>query len=548
MRRPGRRIPVRSASARDSQCSRGVTTSLPDDLLRDQLRRVQLLYAASAVLWSITLLLDIYLSPNGDRGPYAAAIEAAAAVLAAGMVAYARFGPGRDRTKIDIGVALVIAHAAAIALLNSWMPQPLTSRPISGITLLLLLFGMIAPTTPPRILATSLVAACMDPLGVWLAHLRGLQVPPFLNTLAMFHLNFACAVLAVVPAQILYRLGREITRARALGSYHLTAPLGRGGMGEVWVGRHRLLARTAAIKIIRPDMLSDRQHAMDSLRRFELEAQATAALTSPHTIRVYDFGLTADGTFYYVMELLDGRDLESLVREFGPLPPARVLHVLRQICSSLAEAHAAGLIHRDVKPANVFACRMGVDYDFVKVLDFGLVKHEQRATAPTLLTSGQLTMGTPAYMAPEVILGDGDVDRRVDIYALGCVAYFLLTGEQVFDAPSPMKLLMQHVSAAPLPPSHRSPYPVPSAFDTAVMACLSKDPDERPASVEDLLRMLDRCGVEGTWTPGAARLWWNGHLPELCGAAPPANRTRASASGYRADGASGPVPLRPSIY
>ena len=155
-----------------------MTTSLPDDLLRDQLRRVQLLYAAGAVLWSITLLLDIYLSPHGDRGPYAALIEAGAAVLAAGTVVYARFGPGRDRTKIDVGVSLVVAHAIAIALLNSWMPQPLTSRPISGITLLLLLFGMIAPTTPPRILATSLVAACMDPLGVWFAHLRGLPAPP----------------------------------------------------------------------------------------------------------------------------------------------------------------------------------------------------------------------------------------------------------------------------------------------------------------------------------------------------------------------------------
>jgi serine/threonine-protein kinase len=524
-----------------------VTTSLPEDLLRDQLRRVQLLHAAGAALWSLTLLLDFYLSPNGDRGPYAALIEAAAAVLAAGTMVYARFGPGRDRTKINVGVALVVAHAIAIALLNSWMPQPLTSRPISGITLLLLLFGMIAPTTPPRILVISLIAACMDPLGVWLAHLRGLPAPPALNTLAMFHLNFACAILAVVPAQILYRLGREITRARALGSYHLTAPLGRGGMGEVWVGRHRLLARIAAIKLIRPDMLSDRQHAMESLRRFELEAQATAALTSPHTIRVFDFGLTGDGTFYYVMELLDGRDLESLVREFGPLPPARVLHFMRQICSSLAEAHAAGLIHRDVKPANIFTCRMGIDYDFIKVLDFGLVKHEQRAAAPTMLT-GQLTMGTPAYMAPEVILGDADVDRRVDIYALGCVAYFLLTGEQVFDAPSPMKLLMQHVSSAPLPPSRRSPHRIPPALDKAIMACLSKHPDERPASVETLLGMLDKCAMEGTWTPGAARLWWNGHLPELSGAASPANRTRASASGYTAGGASGRVPLLPSIY
>ena len=522
-----------------------MTTSLPDDLLRAQLRRIELLYAAGALLWSITLLLDIYLSPHGDRGPYATLIESAAAILAAGTVAYARFGPGSERSRIDVGGGLVIAHAVAIALLNSWMPQPVTSRPISGITLLVLLFGMIAPALPSRTLVITLLAASMDPLGVWLAHLRGLPVPPVLNTFAMFHLNYACAVLAVVPADILYRLGREVTRARALGSYELIEPIGRGGMGEVWVGRHRLLARTAAIKIIRPDMLNDRERTMNSLRRFELEAQATSALTSPNTIRVYDFGITRDGTFYYVMELLDGRDLESLVREFGPLPPARVLHLLRQICGSLAEAHAVGLIHRDIKPANIFTCRMGIDHDVVKVLDFGLVKHEQRASAPTMLTSGQFTIGTPAYMAPEAILGDGDVDRRVDIYALGCVAYFLLTGEQVFDAPSPMKLLMQHVSAAPLAPSERAPYPVPPALDRAIMACLNKTPEERPAGVEALLAMLDDCGVEGTWTPGAARLWWNGHLPQL---SPVATRGRASASGYRADAASARAPVLPSFY
>jgi serine/threonine-protein kinase len=523
-----------------------VTTSLPDDVLRAQLRRIELLYAAGAVLWTITLLLDIYLSPNGDRGPHAPLIEGAAALLAACTVVYARFGPGRDRRRIEVGVALVVGHAVAIALLNSWMPQPLTSRPISGITLLLLLFGMIAPAPPRQTLVIALVAASMDPLGVWLAYWRGLPVPPVLNTFAMFHLNYACAVLAVVPADILYRLGREITKARALGSYQLIEPIGRGGMGEVWIGRHRLLARTAAIKIIRPDMLNDRENAMNSLRRFELEAQATAALTSPHTIRVYDFGISGSGAFYYVMELLDGRDLESLVRTFGPLPPARVLHIVRQICSSLAEAHAVGLIHRDIKPANVFTCRMGVDCDVVKVLDFGLVKHEQRATAPTLLTSGQLTMGTPAYMAPEVILGDEDVDRRVDIYALGCVAYFLLTGEQVFEAPSPMKLLMQHVSATPLPPSRRAPYPIAPGLDRTVMSCLNKDPAKRPAGVDALMKMLDHCGVEGTWTPAAAQLWWNAHLPDLSRVAP--NQTRVSASEYRAGAASDRAPLLPSIY
>ena len=197
-------------------------------------------------------------------------------------------------------------------------------------------------------------------------------------------------------------------------------------MGEVWRAEHRLLARDAAIKLVRPEVLGARndQEVQLTLRRFEREAQATAALNSPHTIQVFDFGITQDGTFYYVMELLAGRDLESLVREFGPLPAARTIYLLRQVCHSLADAHARGLVHRDVKPANIYVCRMGLDYDFAKVLDFGLVKIRNRPSADSLTTMDQSTTGTPAYMAPECILGDVDVDRRADVYALGCVAYF----------------------------------------------------------------------------------------------------------------------------
>jgi serine/threonine protein kinase len=525
------------------------TATLPEDLLREQLLRVQLLYAAGAILWSITFALDVDLSPNGDRGPYRLLIEGLAVALAVATIGYVRFARGSDRAKIAVGSVMVIAHALVIALLNSWAPQPTTSRPLSGISLLILLYGMIAPATPRRTFVVSMIAASMDPLGVWIAHLRGLPVPPPLNTFAMFYLNYACASLAVVPASIVYRLGREIREARALGSYQLVAPLGSGGMGEVWIGRHRLLARTAAIKLIRADMSSETgDRALNSLRRFELEAQATAALTSPHTIRVFDFGLTRDGTFYYVMELLDGRDLESLVREFGPLPPSRVLHLAKQICSSLAEAHEIGLIHRDVKPANIFACRMGLEYDFVKVLDFGIVKHEHRPTAPTLLTSGLVTMGTPAYMAPEVILREEELDRRVDIYALGCVIYFLLTGEHVFNAPSPMKVMMQHVTVTPQPPSARSPYPVPRALDLLVMACLSKNPDRRPSTMADVLRLLTDCEKETAWNQAAARVWWEMNLPQLSQPRRTLSQSHASASGYTAGGALTPAPLRPSIY
>jgi serine/threonine-protein kinase len=257
------------------------------------------------------------------------------------------------------------------------------------------------------------------------------------------------------------------------------------------------------------------------LKRFEREARATAALSSPHTIQVFDFGITRDGTFYYVMELLTGRDLESLVREFGPLPPHRVLYLLRQVCHSLADAHARGLVHRDIKPANIYVCRMGLEYDFAKVLDFGLVKIQASSSRgqdiQTLATRENTTPGTPAYMAPEVILGDADVDRRADVYSLGCVTYFLLTGELVFDADSSMKMLMQHLHAQPVPPSERTELSVPRELDELVLACLQKDPRHRPQDAGELYQMACRLHIRDEWGSDEAKRWWRAHLPQLSG-------------------------------
>jgi serine/threonine-protein kinase len=288
-------------------------------------------------------------------------------------------------------------------------------------------------------------------------------------------------------------------------------------MGEVWRAEHELLARHAAIKLVRPELLGARSETevQTLIRRFEREAQATAALTSPHSIQLFDFGATNDGSFYYVMELLAGRDLESLVRDFGPVPADRAVFLLRQVCHSLADAHARGLIHRDIKPANIYICRMGLDYDFVKVLDFGLVKIKGRARdLATLATIDHTTSGTPAYMAPEAILGETEVDRRADVYALGCVAYYLLTGHLVFDADTPMRMFVQHLQATPVPPSQRTELPIPPDLDAFVMSCLEKDPDKRPQSARVLFEMACACGGAG-WTNASAELWWRAHLPEL---------------------------------
>src|SRR6185503_4966628 len=270
---------------------------------------------------------------------------------------------------------------------------------------------------------------------------------------------------------------------------------------------------------IRPELLgaSSDADARTMLRRFEREAQATASLSSPHTIRVFDFGVAEDRTtFYYVMELLAGRDLETLVREFGPIPADRMLFLLRQVCHSLADAHSRGLVHRDITPANVYACRMGLDYDFVKVLDFGLVKfNDNSVMQTTLLTGAHTTTGTPAFMAPEIILSEGEVDQRADVYAVGCLAYYLLTGQLVFEADTPMKMFMHHVQTTPIPPSQRSELPIPREVDALVLACLEKDPAKRPQDAQQLLRMVRQCRSGETWDNDTARRWWEMHLLDL---------------------------------
>jgi serine/threonine-protein kinase len=317
------------------------------------------------------------------------------------------------------------------------------------------------------------------------------------------------------------RMGRQLKQARALGSYELIEQLGAGGMGSVWRARHRFLARDAAVKLVRPEALGETDSAAQSqLRRFEREAQATALLRSQHSIRLFDFGTADDGSFYYVMELLEGRDLESVVKEFGPLPPERVMFLLQQVCHSLAEAHARGMVHRDVKPANIFLCRMGLEFDFVKVLDFGLVQTRKAdasaAVTETLITAQQL-IGTPAYMAPEVILGRDDVDRRADVYAIGCVAFYLLTGTRVFQDGNQMQALIDHVLAEPVPPSTRLGRPLPKELDRLVLDCLRKKPDDRPRDAADLLEQLGAVRPAAPWSNSHARVWWEARLPELAG-------------------------------
>jgi len=259
-------------------------------------------------------------------------------------------------------------------------------------------------------------------------------------------------------------------------------------MGEVWRARHRLLIRPAAVKVIRQQALGALSGDPELLvRRFEREARATAALTSPHTVQLYDFGVAEDGRLYYVMELLDGLDLDAMVKQYGPLPAERVVHLLRQVCAALQDAHANGLVHRDIKPANVVVSRAGTTFDFVKLLDFGLVKLDSARDADrelVKLSTDDSWSGTPGYMAPEVVLGAA-TDHRVDLYALGCVAYWLLTGMLVFEGENAVQVMMQHARAAP----------------------------RRPASAEIVSERLSAVPVAEEWTAERAEEWWARHRP-----------------------------------
>jgi serine/threonine-protein kinase len=289
-------------------------------------------------------------------------------------------------------------------------------------------------------------------------------------------------------------------------------------MGEVWLAKHRLLARPAAVKLIRQEVQPGAAREQ-LVRRFQREAQVTSRLRSPHTVQLYDYGVNDSGGFYYVMELLQGLDLHHIVNRFGPQAAERVIRFLRQACRSLAEAHEHGLVHRDIKPANLFVARLGAEYDYLKVLDFGIVKdqpdpegHDTQGAA--WLTAPNLVMGTPAFMAPEMAFGERPVDGRADIYSLACAAYWALTGQPLFQASTPAQMLLHHAQTLPSPPSEVCELPIPRNLEVLLMQCLDKDPAKRPFALE-LESQLARIRCAEPWTEDWARAWWAAHAPDV---------------------------------
>jgi serine/threonine-protein kinase len=409
---------------------------------------------------------------------------------------------GRLRVIESLGVWLL-----SLAMLGRAFTLSIAFRPDSlamlALFALLLYRAAVIPSEPARTARIGIAAVAPVPLLSYIVYARAARpdLPsPFFY--AAFSLLFAvlAVILSTTISGIIYGLRQTVREARRLGPYTLVEKIGAGGMGAVYRAQHALLRRPTAVKILPPERAGE----MD-LARFEREVQMTALLTSPHTVSIYDYGKTPDGVFYYAMEFLDGIDLNELVHRDGPMPPGRVVHVLRQVSEALAEAHRSGLIHRDVKPANILLSERGGRPDFAKVLDFGLVKSLSSANAGT--TERNVILGTPYYMAPEAVRSPDLIDARSDLYSLGATAYFLLTGKAVFEGTS-ADILASLLRDRPQPPSQRLGRPIPASLEELLLKTLAKHPDERPENMEAFGAALASCRDVEPWSEADAATWW----------------------------------------
>jgi tRNA A-37 threonylcarbamoyl transferase component Bud32 len=386
---------------------------------------------------------------------------------------------------------------------------------------LMMIYGTLIPNAP-AVAARVLLAMFIGPVAM--LFLLGLHpdIAPIIAQLgeaeeAGSNILFLAigTALAIYGSFLVNGLRTQLHQARKFGQYQLIRKLGEGGMGEVYLAEHQLLKRPCALKLIKAEAGSD----PIALARFEREVQSAARLRHPNTIEIYDYGHTDDGTFYYVMEYLEGLSLSDLVRQAGPLPPGRVIYIFRQVCAGLAEAHALGLVHRDLKPANVFVAVRGGESDVAKVLDFGLVK--LTGDAGSVALTGELTVsGTPMYMAPEQAVGDRSLDARADIYALGAVMYFALTGQPPFTGDSPFAVMMAHARDPVVPPSEVRPG-VPEDLEQVILRCLTKKPGERFPIVKALGDALAACASAADWGPNRADAWWAAAMQPAPIVAPP---------------------------
>lgn len=489
----------------DAPTERVLVPPLREDLLTDAARRLMWIAMLVAVVGAIGLVVTIVELTTSPRPHSWIRFATGAWVVAlSGTVAH-----GMRRTKLRVGqmrwaaTGFLFVLAASSATLRHLVSEgESTIGMIPGIAVAIMLFPVVVPGSPRRAALNGVMATATD-IGIY-ALLVTLEVRAAvepLDAVGLFRGEIIAIGVAYGIAHIVVSLEDRVVQARQLGAYTLHDELGKGGMGEVWTATHAHLRRPAAVKLIRPEVFAGRDPLARGamVERFEREAQATAELLSPHTIDVYDYGVADDGTLYYVMELLRGLDVQELVAQDGPLPAERAVYLLRQVCHSLAEAHARGMVHRDIKPANVFVCGYGREVDFVKVLDFGLVRvatAEQRG----LTVAGAIT-GTPAFMAPEQAVDGRAVDARADVYAVGALACFMLTGRTLFGNRSPAAYLAA-LKTKPVPPLAELGIAGPPGLVSLLQACLARDLDRRPETMDTVEARLGEIAAElPRWPP-----------------------------------------------
>jgi len=413
----------------------------------------------------------------------------------------------RELDSYDAAAAVLPSLSIIIALGIAVMP--LRPEPLGLLVMAhaLMTRAVIIPSSARRTFLLGLAAAVPVVVGIHFydARLASSELPhAWVYTVVGTVWSSASIAISTLMSHTIYGLQEKVREATQLGQYTLETKLGEGGMGIVYRARHAMLRRPTAVKLLPPD-----RAGADNIARFEREVQLTSLLNHPNTITIYDYGRTHDGVFYYAMEYLDGCDLEELVRRDGPQAPACVVSILEQISGSLAEAHAAGLIHRDIKPGNVILCERGGLPGVVKVVDFGLVRRVTDGSAQVpALSNVNAIIGTPLYLSPEGIARPAAVDARSDLYAAGAVAYFLLTGEHVFEAPSVVEVCGHHLHTSPIPPSVRLDRSLPADLEELVLSCLQKNPEHRPQSAADLAERLSRLDCRSEWNADERMTWW----------------------------------------
>jgi len=483
---------------------------LPTEVVRDSRERVRITAAIGAAAYTLFLGLEATSVLGGAPSERRIDLihDALGIFLCASVLALASLRGLRDRTVLRVAMVAEVLLCALISVAVLWAGYLRTQHlaTLTWVVPIIILFPLLVPLRPRTALGLSILCASTVPLGLLALALSGRVTAHWGDFIGLVVSGAVAVGIGWISSRVVYGAHRQMAAARRVGSYELLERLSQGGMGEVWKARHQFLARPAAVKLILPEQLQGDAEARENvLQRFTREAQVTALLRSPHTVELFDFGISDDGSLYYAMELLEGINVEHFVYHYGPVEPRRAAQWLQQACHSLAEAHARELVHRDIKPSNLFVCRYGLDDDFIKVLDFGLTRPLGR-TDPRL-TSANAVLGTPGYMAPEQIFGQ-DAGPRTDLYALGCVAYWLVAGVKPFEGKTSGDLMRSHALDVPLPPSQRSGLAIPQRFEALIMSCLSKAVEDRPIDAEGLRRDLETCFDGHPWSARDAQEWW----------------------------------------